>query len=315
MREAPVATDSAELPRRPFGSLLTAMVTPFTAAGEVDLDAAAELAAGLVDGGSDGLVVCGTAGEAATLEDQEKEDLIRAVKETVGNQVSVVAGTGTNCTARSVIMAGRAARAGADGQLLVTPYYSKPSQAGVMEHFTRIAGACDLPVMLYDIPGRAGIAISTDTMKRLAENARIVALKDAKADFSATTVVLAETDLAVYAGDDALALPWLTAGAAGLVSVSAHVAPGAFRQLVDAVHCGDLALARRLHFELAPLVRAVMDHIPAAAAAKHILHRQQRLPGGFVRSPLTEPTGSEAGNLAAELAGTAWALNDTWALN
>ncbi|MFP3461543.1 4-hydroxy-tetrahydrodipicolinate synthase [Arthrobacter globiformis] len=309
MREILAATGSTDLLRRPFGSLLTAMVTPFTAAGEVDLDAAAALAAGLVDGGSDGLVVCGTAGEASTLEDQEKEDLIRVVKETVGNQASIVAGTGTNCTARSISMARRAARAGADGQLVVTPYYSKPTQAGVAEHFTRIAEETDLPVMLYDIPGRAGIAISTVTMKRLAENARIVALKDAKADFSATTVVLAETDLAVYAGDDALALPWLAAGASGLVSVSAHAAPGAFRQLVDAVHCGNLALARRLHFELAPLVRAVMDHIPAATAAKHILHRQQRLAGSFVRSPLTEPTGSEARNLAAEVAGTAWALN------
>lgn len=308
MREATLATGSP-VPRRPFGSLLAAMVTPFTAAGEVDLDAAAELAARLVDGGSDGLVVCGTAGEASTLEDQEKEDLVRVVKETVGNRASVVAGTGTNNTAHSISMARRAARAGADGQLVVTPYYSKPTQAGVMEHFTRIAGASELPMMLYDIPARAGIAISTDTMKRLAENARIVALKDAKANFSATTAVLAETDLAVYAGDDALALPWLTAGAAGLVSVSAHVAPGTFRQLINAVHCGNLALARQLHFELAPLVRAVMDHVPAAAAAKHILHRQLKLSGAYVRSPLTAPTGGEADNLATELAGTAWALN------
>jgi 4-hydroxy-tetrahydrodipicolinate synthase len=285
------------------------MITPFTAAGEVDLDTAAELAARLVDAGTDGLVVCGTAGEASTLEDQEKEDLVRAVKEAVGDKASVVAGTGTNDTARSISMARRAAKAGADGQLVVTPYYSKPTQAGVMEHFTRIAEATELPVMLYDIPGRAGIAISTDTMKRLAENARIVALKDAKADFSATTVILSETDLAVYAGDDALALPWLAAGAAGLVSVTAHAAPDVFRQLVDAVQGGDLALARRLHFELAPLVRAVMGHIPAATAAKHILHLQRKLPSAVARSPLTAPTGSEATTLAVELAGTAWALS------
>lgn len=297
------------LPCRPFGTLLTAMATPFTVDGHVDLDTAAKLAASLVDEGNDGLVVCGTAGEAATLEDREKAQLVRVVKETVGSRAAVVAGTGTNDTARTIAMGRLAATAGADGQLVVTPYYSKPTQSGVVEHFTRIAAATELPVMLYDIPGRAGIAISTETMKRLAENPRIVALKDAKADFSATTDVLAETDLAVYAGDDALALPWLAAGAAGLVSVSAHVAPATFRQLVDAVHSGRLALARQLHFELAPLVRAVMNHVPAAAAAKHILHRQHRLPNAAVRSPLTPPTESEAGMLAAELTGTAWALS------
>lgn len=284
------------------------MVTPFTTDGDVDLITAEKLAAELVDSGTDGLVICGTAGEASTLEDQERADLVRAVKETVGNRATVIAGTGTNDTARSISLARTAAKAGADGQLVVAPYYNKPTQSGVMEHFTRIAATTELPVMLYDIPGRAGIAISTDTMRRLAENPRIVALKDAKADFSATTVILAETNLAVYAGDDALALPWLAAGAAGLVSVSAHVAPGLFRQLIDAAHAGDLPLARRSHFELAPLVRAVMDHIPAAAAAKHILHRQQRLGSATVRSPLTRPTRTEADMLAAELGGTAWAL-------
>ncbi|MDR6507636.1 4-hydroxy-tetrahydrodipicolinate synthase [Arthrobacter oryzae] len=285
------------------------MVTPFTAEGQLDLDSAAELAALLVDNGNDGLVVCGTAGEASTLEDREKENLVRVIKETVGNRAIVVAGTGTNDTARSIEMATRAARAGADGQLVVTPYYNKPTQTGVFNHFTSIAAATELPVMLYDIPGRAGIAISTDTMKRLADNPQIVALKDAKADFSATTVVMADTDLAVYAGDDALALPWLTAGAAGLISVSAHAAPRPFRQLVDAVQDRNLFRARQLHFELAPLVRAVMDHVPAAAAAKHILQRQGTLSSATVRPPLAEPTCRESEDLAAELSGTGWALS------
>ncbi len=284
------------------------MVTPFTTDGDVDLITAGKLAAQLVDSGSDGLLICGTAGEASTLEDQERADLVRTVKETVGNRAAVIAGTGTNDTARSINLARTAAKAGADGQLVVTPYYNKPTQAGVIEHFTRIAAGTELPIMLYDIPARAGIAISTDTMQRLAENPRIVALKDAKADFNATTVILAETDLAVYAGDDALALPWLAAGAAGLVSVSAHVAPNLFRQLIDAAHTGDLIRARRCHFELAPLVRAVMDHIPAAVAAKHILHLQERLPSATVRSPLTRPTRTEADKLAAELRRTPWAL-------
>jgi 4-hydroxy-tetrahydrodipicolinate synthase len=297
------------LPCHSFGSLLTAMVTPFTPDGQVDFRSAEKLAAQLLDGGSDGLVVCGTAGEASTLDDREKEDLIRVVKETAGDLATVIAGTGTNDTARSIEMAKRAARAGADGQLVVTPYYSKPTQTGVLDHFTRIAAATELPVMLYDIPGRAGIAITTDTIKRLSENPHIVALKDAKANFSATTVVLADTNLAVYAGDDALALPWVTAGSAGLVSVSANVAPSTFRQLIDAVHAGNLPRARELHFELAPLVRAVMDHIPAAASAKHILERHQRLPGAAVRAPLTRPTRNESEKLAAELSGTAWALS------
>jgi 4-hydroxy-tetrahydrodipicolinate synthase len=285
------------------------MVTPFTPDGLVDLPAASELAALLVDGGNDGLVVCGTAGEASTLDEREKEDLIRAVKETVGDRASVVAGTGTNDTARTIDMAKRAAKAGADGQLVVTPYYNKPTPTGVFEHFTSVAAATELPVMLYDIPGRTGTAISTDTMKRLAENVNIVALKDAKADFSATTVILAETGLAVYAGDDALALPWLTAGAAGLVSVSAHVAPGSFRHLVDAVQDGNLLRARQIHFELAPLVRAVMNHIPAAAAAKHILHHRQILHSASVRAPLALPTSHEAKDVAAELRGTRWNLS------
>ncbi|KRE65567.1 4-hydroxy-tetrahydrodipicolinate synthase [Arthrobacter sp. Soil761] len=285
------------------------MVTPFTAEGKVDLPTAAELAAHLVSKGNDGLVVGGTAGEASTMDEREKEELIRVVKETVGDTASVIAGTGTNDTARSITMSQRAAKAGADGQLVVTPYFNKPTQSGLFEHFSSIAAATELPMMLYDIPGRTGTAISTDTMRQLAENPRIVALKDAKADFTATTIIMAQTNLAVYAGDDALALPWLTAGAAGLVSVTAHAAPELFRELINAVDHGNLPQARQTHFALAPLVRAVMGHIPGAASAKHILHHQKILPRATVRAPLTPPNSREAANIAAELEETPWDLS------
>jgi 4-hydroxy-tetrahydrodipicolinate synthase len=299
-----------ETPSRnlPFGSLVTAMVTPFTADGEVDLDATAALAAKLVDDGCDGLVVSGTTGETSTLEDSEKEDLFRVVAETVGNRARVIAGTGTNHTSHSVEMARRAERAGAHAQLVVTPYYNKPTQSGVLAHFTAVSAASDLPIMIYDIPGRSGIPITTETMLRLAENPRIGALKDAKADFAAVTRVLAATDLDVYSGDDGLTLPWMAAGAVGVVSVSAHVATAAFRALVDAAAAGDFAEARRIHFELDPVIRAVMTHIPGAISAKHILHLQGVLPNAVVRLPLVEPDEREVAPVLADLAEAGWDL-------
>ncbi len=303
----------ADIPSRtlPFGSLATAMVTPFTADGAVDLDTTAALATRLVDDGCDALVVSGTTGETSTLEDAEKEELYRVVVETVGDRARVIAGTGTNHTSHSVEMARRAQRAGAHAQLVVTPYYNKPSQAGVLAHFEEIAAASDLPIMIYDIPGRSGIPITTETMLRLAENPRISALKDAKADFAAVTRVLASTDLDVYSGDDGLTLPWMAAGAVGVVSVSAHVATAGFRALVDAASRGDLAEARRLHFELDPVIRAVMTHLPGAVSAKRILHLTGVLPNAVVRLPLVEPTESELAPVLADLAEAGWDLDGT----
>lgn len=292
----------------PFGSLVTAMVTPFTVDGAVDFDTAAALAAKLVDDGCDGLVVSGTTGETSTLEDSEKEDLYRVVAETVGDRARVIAGTGTNHTSHSIEMARRAQRAGAHAQLVVTPYYNKPTQSGVVAHFEAVAGAGDLPIMVYDIPGRSAIAITTETMLRLADNPKIGALKDAKADFAAITRVLASTDLDVYAGDDSLTLPWMAAGAVGVVSVSAHVAARAFRALVDAAAAGDFAEARRIHFELDPVIRAVMTHIPGVVSAKHILHLQGVLPNAVVRLPLVEPDERELEPLLADLAAAGWDL-------
>ncbi|WP_309072182.1 4-hydroxy-tetrahydrodipicolinate synthase [Arthrobacter sp.] len=290
----------------PFGSLVTAMVTPFTPDGAVDFDATAALAVRLVEDGCDGLVISGTTGETSTLEDQEKEDLFRVVVEAVGGRAKVIAGTGTNHTSHSVEMAQRAQRAGADGQLVVTPYYNKPTQSGVLAHFDAVAAASDLPIMIYDIPGRAGIPISTETMIRLADNPKVLALKDAKADYAAVTRVLANTALDVYAGDDGLTLPWMAAGAVGVVSVSAHVATAQFRALVDAATAGDFATARKVHFDLDPVVRAVMTHIPGAVSAKQILRMQGVLPNSVVRLPLVEPTAVEMEPVLTDLAEAGW---------
>ncbi len=293
-----------ETPSRslPFGTLVAAMVTPFTADGAVDLDATAALATKLVDDGCDGLVVSGTTGETSTLEDSEKEDLYRVVVETVGSRARVIAGTGTNHTSHSVEMARRAERAGAHGQLVVTPYYNKPTQAGVLAHFHAVAEATELPIMVYDIPGRSAIPITTETMLRLAEHPRITALKDAKADFAAVTRVLAATDLDVYSGDDGLTLPWMSAGAVGVVSVSVHVATKAFRSMVDAAAAGDFAEARRIHFALDPVVRALMTHLPGVVTAKRVLQLQGVLPNSVVRLPLVEPDEHELEPVLADLA-------------
>lgn len=297
---------ASEIRPLPFGSLVTAMVTPFSSDGSVDFDATAALAVRLVEDGCDGLVVSGTTGETSTLEDQEKEDLFRVVAETVGGRAKVIAGTGTNHTSHSVEMAKRAQRAGADAQLVVTPYYNKPTQAGVLAHFDAVADASDLPIMIYDIPGRAGIPISTETMIRLADNPKILALKDAKADYADITRVLANTTLDVYAGDDGLTLPWMAAGAVGVVSVSAHVATAQFRALVDAAAAGDFVTARKIHFELDPVVRAVMTHIPGAVSAKQILRMQGIISNSVVRLPLVDPTAVEMEPVLADLAEAGW---------
>lgn len=285
----------------PFGTLLTAMVTPFTEDGRVDLDEAAKLAVKLVDDGCDGLVVTGTTGETSTLTDEENLAMFKAVKDAVGGRAAILAGTGTNDTAHSVALSRKAQATGVDGLLIVTPYYNKPSQAGVQAHFEAIANATELPIMVYDIPGRTGIPISTETIIRLADHPRIVALKDAKADFAAVTRVLANTDLDVYSGDDGLTLPWMSAGAVGLVSVSAHVATRQFRTLVDAALAGDFLTAREAHFELDPLIRAVMTHIQGAVAAKQILKWQGVLPNSVVRLPLVEPSEAELAPIMADL--------------
>lgn len=285
-----------------FGSLLTAMVTPMRADGKVDLAETGRLAERLVDDGCDGLVVAGTTGESSTLDDEEKLSLFRAVVEAVGDRAKVIAGTGSNDTAHSVLLSRMAVETGVDGLLVVTPYYLKPTQSGIQAHFEAVANATDLPVMLYDIPGRSSIPITVETMLRLAEHPRIVAVKDAKADFAAASRVMANSSLQFYSGDDGLTLPWMSVGAVGVVGVTTHVATGQFRQLVDAITAGDLQTARRLHLGLEPVIRATMTRIPGAVAAKEILHWRGTLPRPNVRLPLVGPTSTESKQMREDLA-------------
>ncbi|MBT2536740.1 4-hydroxy-tetrahydrodipicolinate synthase [Arthrobacter sp. ISL-69] len=295
-----MADTSANIPA--FGTLLTAMVTPFTVDGKVDYQQAAELAVKLVDDGCDGLVVTGTTGETSTLTDDENVGMFRAVKEAVGGRAAIIAGTGTNDTAHSVHLSRLAADVGVDGLLIVTPYYNKPSQAGVRAHFEAIASSTDVPVMLYDIPGRSSIQIAPETMIRLAAHPNIVAVKDAKADFAAATRVMAETDLLFYSGDDGLTLQWMALGAVGLVGVTTHVATRRFRELIDAVNANDFGTARKINFELEPVIRATMTRVQGAVAAKQILKWQGVLPNSVVRLPLVEPDETEIVTIREDLA-------------
>jgi 4-hydroxy-tetrahydrodipicolinate synthase len=269
-----------------FGRVLTAMVTPFTTDGGLDLAAAASLADHLVESGCDGLVISGTTGESPTTTPREQDDLLRSVIEAVGDRARVVAGVGTNDTAHTVELAQAAEKAGAHGVLVVTPYYSKPPQDGLVAHFGAVADAVGLPVMLYDIPGRTGTPIHGDTLIRLAEHPRIAAVKDAKGDLFEGSRVMAEADLAYYSGDDLLNLPWLAVGATGVVSVVGHLTPDRYAAMVRAVDAGNLELARKLHTELLPLVRAIMTRTQGVIAVKAALELTGVLPTRSVRLPL-----------------------------
>ncbi|MGF1661445.1 MAG: 4-hydroxy-tetrahydrodipicolinate synthase [Kineosporiaceae bacterium] len=288
-------------PSRPFGRLLTAMVTPMRADTSVDLDAAAHLADHLVAAGHDGLVVSGTTGEAPTTTDAEKTDLLRAVVAAVGGRAHVVAGVGTNDTAHSVHLAREAAAAGAHGLLLVAPYYSKPTQAGLIAHATTVADATDLPVMLYDIPGRCCVEFATETIVQLADHPRIVAMKDAKGDLQAATRVQRVVDLGWYSGDGAMTLPHLALGGAGVVGVATHVAGPYYVRMLDAVDKGDLPTALLLHRGLQPVEDAIMTRLPGVVATKAVLAASGRIPGREVRLPLATATGEDAASLHAEV--------------
>jgi 4-hydroxy-tetrahydrodipicolinate synthase len=291
----------ASTPGAPFGRVLTAMVTPMAADGAIDYDATQKLAAHLVDLGNDGLVLSGTTGESPTTTDAEKEQLIRVVVEAVGDRAHVVAGAGTNDTTHSIELARQAEKAGAVGLLVVTPYYNKPPQAGLLVHFSHIADATGLPVMLYDIPGRSGIPIQTDTMLRLAEHERIVAVKDAKGDLYETTRVLAETDLAYYSGEDALNLPLFAIGAVGCVSVVAHVFADRYADMVRAVDAGDMARAREINASLVPAVRGIMTRTQGPIMSKAALQMQGVLATRTLRPPLVEATDEQLQLLRADL--------------
>ena len=287
------------LPEAPFGRVLTAMVTPFRADGALDLDRAGELATRLVDAGNDGLVISGTTGEAPTTTDAEKESLLRAVVDAVGDRAHVVAGVGTNNTSHSVELARTAEKAGASGLLVVTPYYNKPPQAGVIAHTRAVVDAVDLPALLYDIPGRSAIALETETIVTLAEHERIVGMKDAKLDLEATAWVLARTDLAYYCGHDPWTLPMLAIGAVGVVGTSTHVTAGPTRDLIDAFAGGDVARARQLHEQLLPIYSGIFrtQGTILVKAALELLG----FPVGPVRLPLVEATEEQVAVLREDL--------------
>lgn len=283
--------------------MLTAMVTPFHPDGTLDLDTAQRLATHLVDaGGNDGLVISGTTGESPTTTDEEKERLLRAVVEAVGDRARVIAGVGSNDTAHTMHLAQTAEKAGAHALLVVTPYYSKPPQAGLLRHFAAVADATALPVMLYDIPGRTGTAIHSDTLVRLAAHPRIRAVKDAKADLMAIEELRATTDLAFYCGDDAYNLPMLAIGAVGLVSVVGHVAGLQYAEMITAVDAGDLATARRISVRQLPAVRGIMTRTQGAIMAKAALELLGVIPARTVRSPLVEATAEQLAVLRDDLA-------------
>jgi 4-hydroxy-tetrahydrodipicolinate synthase len=284
----------------PFGQMITAMITPMTPDGGVDYDGAARLADYLVtDMRNDGLVVNGTTGEAPTTTDEEKERLLRVVLETVGERAKVVAGVGTNVTSHTIELARSAERAGVHGLLVVTPYYSKPPQPALEAHFTAVADATGLPVLIYDIPGRTGAAVATQTLIRLAAHPRIVGVKDAKDDPAATSQVLAKTDLVYYCGTDMLNLPWLSLGAVGFISVVGHVTGDRLHEMIDAFAAGDTGRARRIHYELLPVYTGLFRNQGAVMtkAALDLLGQ----PGGAVRAPLLAATDAERHQLALDL--------------
>jgi 4-hydroxy-tetrahydrodipicolinate synthase len=285
----------------PFGQMVTAMITPMTADGAVDYDGAARLADYLVtDMRNDALVINGTTGEAPTTSAAEQTQLLRVVLDAVQGRAKVVAGVGTNATAHTIELAHQAEQAGVHGLLVVAPYYNKPPQPALEAHFTAVADATGLPVLIYDIPGRTGVAVATQTLVALAAHPRIVGVKDAKDDPVATSHVLAQTDLAYYCGTDMLNLPWLSLGAVGFVSVVGHVAGDRLHEMITAFAGGDVARARALHYELIPLYTGLFRNQGAVMvkAALDLLG----LPGGAVRAPLLAATPAERDRLRDDLA-------------
>jgi 4-hydroxy-tetrahydrodipicolinate synthase len=286
----------------PFGQVLVALVTPFTVDGEVDWNDVESHIDDVVSQGADGIVVTGTTGETSTLTDDEKVKLVEVGKKVAGSRAKVIMGGPSNETAHAIELAKKSAKAGADGIMAVTPYYNKPTQAGVLTHFRMVADATDLPFIVYDIPGRAGIPVQYETILRLAKHPNIVAIKDAKGDFSEVSRVLNQTDLLYFSGDDANVLPHLAIGASGLIGVTANVAPAAYRALVNAVNAGDLATAKAEHQALEPLVRAIMKHVPGTVAAKYVLHGLGKISSPRVRLPLVGPEEWEAAQIEDEIA-------------
>lgn len=285
--------------KAPFGRMLTAMVTPFDSEGKIDWPGVEKLAAHLVANGNDGIAVNGTTGEAPTTKSSEKEEIIRVVKGVVGPKVFVVSGAGDNETDYSINQAKRTEKAGADGLLIVTPYYNKPPQAGVAAHFRAVADATDLPVMLYDIPGRCGIEIEPDTIVSLYEHPQIVALKDAKGNVASTSWVIKRCGIPVYSGDDILNLPLLSVGAVGMVSVCGHTVGKELKAMLDSWFAGDANTALQIHQKLLPIFTGTF-RTQGAILTKAALNLIG-LPGGHTRLPLVDATQDQIAQLRLDL--------------
>lgn len=287
-------------PASPFGNMVTAMVTPFKADGTVDLAGAEKLASYLVDLGNDGLVINGTTGESATTTEEEKNNLLAAVIGAVGDRAKVIAGVGSNDTAHTVMLAKDAERIGADAILVVTPYYNKPTQAGLLAHFKSVAGICGLPMMMYDIPGRSVVPIEVETMLKLAEHPRIMANKDAKNNFEAASRVITNSNLQWFSGEDILNLPLLTIGAVGCVSVVGHVAADRIKKMMSLFFDGDVSGATKMHKELTPVYYGVMGKMPGVMSVKAFLN-MKNLPAGDPRLPLVAADEAQKAELVQSL--------------
>jgi 4-hydroxy-tetrahydrodipicolinate synthase len=284
----------------PFGRMITAMVTPFDKDGAIDWDGVARLAQHLVDNGHDGIAVNGTTGEAPTTKSSEKLEIIRVVKSVVGPKIVVLSGAGDNETAYTVEQAKRSEDAGADGLLVVVPYYNKPPQAGVEAHFRAVAAATKLPIMMYDIPGRTGIEIENDTIVRLFDSVdNIVALKDAKGNSASTSWVIQRCGIPVYSGDDILNLPLLAIGAVGFVSVCGHTVGLQLKAMLDAWFAGDSAKALAIHQQLLPVFAGTF-RTQGAILTKAAMNLMG-LPGGTTRLPLVDATAEQIAQLRKDL--------------
>jgi 4-hydroxy-tetrahydrodipicolinate synthase len=284
----------------PFGQLITAMVTPFDKDGAIDWDGVAKLAQHLVDTGHDGIAVNGTTGEAPTTKSSEKLEIIKVVKGVVGSKVKVLSGAGDNETSYTVEQAKRSQDAGADGILIVTPYYNKPPQAGIEAHFRAVAAATDLPIMMYDIPGRTGVEIESDTIVKLFETVdNIVALKDAKGNIAATSWVIQRCGIPVYSGDDILNLPFLSVGAVGFVSVCGHTVGRELKEMLNAWFAGDSARALEIHQQLLPVFTGTF-RTQGAILTKAAMNLMG-LPGGTTRLPLVDATAAQIEQLRKDL--------------
>ena len=280
-----------------FGRVLTAMITPFTAAGEVDYKAAQKLARHLVENGSDGLVVGGSTGEAATLRQDEKLDLFKAVLEAVGDRATVIAGTGSNDTLASIRLTQEAETLGVHGAMLVGPYYNKPPQEGFYQHFKMIAEQTELPLIVYNVPGRTASNILPPTIARLSEIPNIVAVKEASGSLDQVSEIVrtARPGFQVYSGDDALTLPVLAVGGCGIISVAGHAVAERMQEMIGAYLAGDVKKAQTIHLELMPFFKVIFvttNPIPIKTAVNLM-----GLTGGNFRPPMVPPTAAETEQL------------------